>query len=118
METKKHESFKSFDNLSTVSSPTTVTNRKDYPKRSTANNSSGTFSPVYVDVNSAASTSAAALKQAIEKAQESIRIAKESVGRKKKGLRSFSSKSMKDVTANEEHKYKDDVRHLVVFIII
>ncbi|XP_076922699.1 uncharacterized protein LOC143584546 isoform X3 [Bidens hawaiensis] len=44
-----------------------------------------------VDVNSDAS---AALRKAIEKAQESIRIAKESVGRKKNGLRSFSNKKI------------------------
>ncbi|XP_024977420.1 auxilin-like protein 1 isoform X6 [Cynara cardunculus var. scolymus] len=81
------------------------------------------FSPTYVheelDINSAAAASAAALRKAIEKAQESIRIAKESVGRKKKGLRSFSSKSateslkvdggMEDVTADEEQKCKVEV---------
>ncbi|KAM0044040.1 hypothetical protein Hdeb2414_s0010g00348481 [Helianthus debilis subsp. tardiflorus] len=42
-----------------------------------------------VDVNSA-------VRKAIEKAQESIRIAKESVGRKKKGLQNFSNKTFKD----------------------
>ncbi|KAI3686668.1 hypothetical protein L1987_80351 [Smallanthus sonchifolius] len=69
-----------------------------------------------IDVNSSASASSAALKKAIEKAQESIRIAKESVGRKKKGLQSFSSKKIKNslkveggmedvTTAGEEKKY-------------
>ncbi|KAI3821026.1 hypothetical protein L1987_08582 [Smallanthus sonchifolius] len=77
---------------------------------------------VEIDVNSSASasSSSAALKKAIEKAQESIRIAKESVGRKKKGLQSFSSKKIKnslkveggmeDVTrAGEEKKYGSTV---------
>ncbi|KAJ0818652.1 putative DnaJ domain, Chaperone J-domain superfamily [Helianthus annuus] len=67
-----------------------------------------------LDVNSAAAISAAALRKAIEKAQENIRIAKESVGRKK----GFSSKSFKDslkvkaktvnVKGGEECKEKDD----------
>ncbi|KVI06547.1 auxilin-like protein 1 [Cynara cardunculus var. scolymus] len=85
----------------------TDVNHKDYQRRSTAANT-GTcksdtpmdFFPTCfaeeLDVNSAAAASAAALRKAIEKAQESIRIAKESVGRKKEGLRSFSSKSFKD----------------------
>ncbi|KAI3673192.1 hypothetical protein L6452_39308 [Arctium lappa] len=115
-------------------SSTNVDNHKTYSKISTAINSESCktdasesadarFSPTYfheeLDVNSAAAASAAALRKAIEKAQESIRIAKESVGRKKKGLRSFSSKCVKesfkvdgrreDVTAGEEHKCKDEV---------
>ncbi|KAI3504771.1 hypothetical protein L1887_26479 [Cichorium endivia] len=89
---------------STVSSP------------SASENPHGAFPPDYLneelDVNSAAS----ALKKAIEKAQESIRIAKESVGRKKKGLRSFSGKSskgrMEDVNTGEEHKCKDEVKRV------
>ncbi|XP_024977414.1 auxilin-like protein 1 isoform X1 [Cynara cardunculus var. scolymus] len=113
---------------------TKVDNHKTYSKIPTAINSESCktnatesadarFSPTYVheelDINSAAAASAAALRKAIEKAQESIRIAKESVGRKKKGLRSFSSKSateslkvdggMEDVTADEEQKCKVEV---------
>ncbi|XP_052626493.1 auxilin-like protein 1 [Lactuca sativa] len=72
-----------------------------------------------LDVNSVAGASAAALRKAIEKAQESIRIAKEAVGRKKEGLKSFSSKSFKDslkvkaarvenVSTGEEQKEKDN----------
>ncbi|KAI3759151.1 hypothetical protein L6452_06732 [Arctium lappa] len=106
-------------------------NHKDYQNTSSATNTgrSGTcksdtpggFSPTCfdeeLDVNSAAAASAAALRKAIEKAQESIRIAKESVGSKKEGLRSFSSKSFKDslkvkarvanVRAGEDQKEKD-----------
>ncbi|CAH1420401.1 unnamed protein product [Lactuca virosa] len=99
------------------SSPNNIVDHKDYPKRSTAMNSescesdaSESYFDAEGDANSAASASAAALKKAIEKAQESIRIAKESVGRKKKGLRSFSSKSFKDSLKVEEPKCKDEVR--------
>ncbi|KAJ9567546.1 hypothetical protein OSB04_003512 [Centaurea solstitialis] len=115
-----------------AASAANVDNHKDYRNRSTATNTGkswtwksdtpGGFSPTCfdeeLDVNSAAATSAAALRKAIEKAQESIRIAKESVGRKKEGLRSFSSKSFKDslkvktrvahVSAGEDHKEKDN----------
>ncbi|KAI3785576.1 hypothetical protein L1987_44698 [Smallanthus sonchifolius] len=96
-----------------------ATSSTDYPKRSTA--TYGEFPPTCfdeeLDVNSAAAVSAAALRKAVEKAQESIRIAKESVGRKK-GLGGFSGKSFKDslkvkakvanANAGEEHKEKDD----------
>ncbi|CAI9284163.1 unnamed protein product [Lactuca saligna] len=99
------------------SSPNNIVDHKDYPKRSTTMNSescesdaSESYFDAEGDANSAASASAAALKKAIEKAQESIRIAKESVGRKKKGLRSFSSKSFKDSLKVEEPKCKDEVR--------
>ncbi|KAI3726761.1 hypothetical protein L1987_66565 [Smallanthus sonchifolius] len=96
-----------------------ATSSTDYQKRSTA--TYGEFLPTCfdeeLDVNSAAAVSAAALRKAVEKAQESIRIAKESVGRKK-GLGGFSSKCFKDslkvkakvvnANAGEEHKEKDD----------
>ncbi|KAK1407484.1 hypothetical protein QVD17_39100 [Tagetes erecta] len=100
-ELKKHPSTVS-------SSPTNGVSSKDNPKRSVNLESCKVDFDDEVDVNSAAS----ALKKAIEKAQESIRIAKESVGRKKKGLRSFSDKKfknrlkvegdMEDVTASED----------------
>ncbi|KAI3717697.1 hypothetical protein L1987_69474 [Smallanthus sonchifolius] len=45
-----------------------------------------------LDVNATAS----ALRKAIEKAHESVRIAKESVGRKKRGLQSFSNTKFKN----------------------
>ncbi|KAI3761216.1 hypothetical protein L1987_51628 [Smallanthus sonchifolius] len=115
--------FKSYP--SKVSSPpaasaTNLDNHKDYQKRSTVKNEE--FPPTCfdeeLDVDSVAAVSTAALRKAIEKAQESIRIAKESVGRKKGGLRGFSSKSFKDslkvkarvanVNAGEEQKEKDD----------
>ncbi|KAI3777452.1 hypothetical protein L1987_47252 [Smallanthus sonchifolius] len=115
--------FKSYP--SKVSSPsaasaTNLDNHKDYQKRSAVKTDE--FPPTCfdeeLDVDSAAASSTAALRKAIEKAQESIRIAKESVGRKKGGLRGFSSKSFKDslkvkarvanVNAGEEQKEKDD----------
>ncbi|KAL8257053.1 hypothetical protein R6Q59_029094 [Mikania micrantha] len=111
--------FKSYP--SKVSSPpaasaTNLDNFKDYQKRSTTRNEE--FPPTCfgeeLDVNSAS----AALRKAIEKAQESIRIAKESVGRKKEGLKGFSSRSFKNslkvkarvanVDAGEEQEEKDD----------
>ncbi|KAF5955785.1 hypothetical protein HYC85_008641 [Camellia sinensis] len=60
----------------------------------------GDCSPSYsdeeVDVNSAAAASAAALRIALEKAQASIRIAKELMDRKKDGPQRFSKPSSKD----------------------
>nr|XP_043616470.1 auxilin-like protein 1 [Erigeron canadensis] len=113
---------------SPVASATNSDKYFDYETRSTATTTGtfkdtpGEFPPVFfdeeLDENSVAAVSAAALRKAIEKAQESIRIAKESVGRKKEGLRGFSSKSFKDslkvkarvpiVNTCEEQKEKDD----------
>ncbi|XP_035832041.1 auxilin-like protein 1 [Helianthus annuus] len=77
------DSFKENETTSTFSgSLNNVSNRRNDPKGSTDFDEE-------VDVNSA-------VRKAIEKAQESIRIAKESVGRKKKGLQSFSNKTFKD----------------------
>ncbi|PWA79465.1 hypothetical protein CTI12_AA206230 [Artemisia annua] len=110
-------------------SATNLDNHKEYQMRSNASNTETTetdapkeIPPTWfdeeLDVNSAAATSAAALRKAIEKAEESIRIAKESVGRKKDGLK-YSSKSFKDslkvkrrvanVSAGEEQQEKDDI---------
>ncbi|KAL4584285.1 hypothetical protein LXL04_008881 [Taraxacum kok-saghyz] len=97
-----------------ATSATNVDNDKDFEKRSSTwtwkSDKPGAFSSTCfdeeLDVNSAAGASAAALKKAIEKAQESIRIAKESVGRKKEGLKTFSTKTFKDslkVKARMEH---------------
>ncbi|KAL7261909.1 hypothetical protein ACSBR1_000329 [Camellia fascicularis] len=57
---------------------------------------SPSFSDEEVDVNSAAAASAAALRIALEKAQASIRIAKELMDRKKDGPQRFSKPSSKD----------------------
>ncbi|GJV83125.1 auxilin-like protein 1, partial [Tanacetum coccineum] len=62
---------------------------------------SSTYFDEEIDVNSAAYVSVAALRKAIEKAQETIRIAKESVSRKKKGLKSFSKKTSKNSSTVE-----------------
>ncbi|XP_071704259.1 uncharacterized protein [Rutidosis leptorrhynchoides] len=83
-------------------------------KTDTSESGPGGFSRTDIDaevVNSDASASAAALKKAIEKAQESIRIAKESVGRKKKGLKSFSKKcKMENVNVDTSSQVLADVR--------
>ncbi|GKD95981.1 hypothetical protein Tco_1379878, partial [Tanacetum coccineum] len=110
-------------------SATNLDNHKEYQMRSNASNTETTktdapkeIPPTWfdeeLDVNSDAAASAAALRKAIEKAQESIRIAKESVGRQKDGLK-YSSKSFKDslkvkrrvanVSAGEEQQEKDDI---------
>lgn len=60
------------------------------------------------DVNSAAAASAAVLKDAIQKAQESIRIAKELMERKKEGLPSRSSHSHRN-----NKKVKDKGEHII-----
>ncbi|KAK1362351.1 hypothetical protein POM88_046825 [Heracleum sosnowskyi] len=62
------------------------------------------------DVNSAAAASAAVLKDAIQKAQESIRIAKELMERKKEGLRSHSSHSLRN-----NKKVKDKGEHFLAY---
>ncbi|XP_076887583.1 uncharacterized protein LOC143537772 [Bidens hawaiensis] len=89
-------------------SATHVDNHKDYQKRTTATygESPSNCFDEELDVNSAAAISAAALRKAIEKAQKSIRIAKESVGRKT----GFSSRSFKDdlkVKAKDKMKERD-----------
>ncbi|XP_059637643.1 auxilin-like protein 1 [Cornus florida] len=91
--------------------PTKVGGGKGDFKRSTTSNSkvfksdaskggpgdsSPPFSDEEIDVNSAAAAPAAALRKAIEKAQASIRIAKESMERKKEGFRSFPKPSSKN----------------------
>ncbi|MFS7939145.1 putative Chaperone J-domain superfamily [Helianthus anomalus] len=86
------------------SSPIGVVNDKDDSKRSVNSEPSKTDVDEEIDVNSAAF----ALKKAIEKAQESIRIAKESVGRKKNGLRSFSNNKFKNSSKVEEQKRRDE----------
>ncbi|KAF5806713.1 putative DnaJ domain, Chaperone J-domain superfamily [Helianthus annuus] len=86
------------------SSPIGVVNDKDDSKRSVNSEPSKTDFDEEIDVNSAAF----ALKKAIEKAQESIRIAKESVGRKKNGLRSFSNNKFKNSSKVEEQKRRDE----------
>ncbi|XP_071712600.1 uncharacterized protein [Rutidosis leptorrhynchoides] len=114
-----------------VDSEIGVDSHKGHQKRSTSTNTGTHKSDTSdelppncfreeIDASSAAAISAAALRKAIEKAQESIRIAKESVGRKKEGLRGYSNKSFKDslkvkvkarvpnVIAGEEQKEKDD----------
>ncbi|KAL1820804.1 hypothetical protein ACET3Z_015673 [Daucus carota] len=70
-----------------------------------------------LDVNSAAAASAAVLKDAIQKAQESIRLAKELMERKREGLRRPSSHNsrnnvkvkdkMENVIAYEGNRLKD-----------
>ncbi|XP_074372912.1 uncharacterized protein LOC141713411 [Apium graveolens] len=62
------------------------------------------------DVNSTAAASAAVLKDAIQKAQESIRIAKELMERKKEGLRSRSSHSLRN-----NKKVKDKGEHIIAY---
>ncbi|XP_052202250.1 auxilin-like protein 1 isoform X2 [Diospyros lotus] len=57
---------------------------------------SPSFSDEEVDGNSAAAASVAALKKALEKAQASIRIAKELMERKKDGCHRFSKPKFKD----------------------
>ncbi|KAI7751738.1 hypothetical protein M8C21_015687, partial [Ambrosia artemisiifolia] len=85
--------------------PTGVVNHKDDPKRSVNSESRKMDIDEEIDVDSAAS----ALKKAIEKAQESIRIAKESVGRKKNGLRSFANNNkVKNSLKVEEQKREDE----------
>ncbi|KAA8537600.1 hypothetical protein F0562_027208 [Nyssa sinensis] len=101
--------------------PDNFFSNKGNPKRSMASNfevpkteapkagggdSSPLFSDEEVDVNSAAAASAVALRKAIEKAQESIRIAKESMERKKAGLQSFSKSSSKDGLNVKERREK------------
>ncbi|KAJ0750783.1 putative Chaperone J-domain superfamily [Helianthus annuus] len=86
------------------SSPIGVVNDKDDSKRSVNSEPRKTDFDEEIDVNSAAF----ALKKAIEKAQESIRIAKESVGRKKNGLRSFSNNKFKNSSKVEEQKRRDE----------
>ncbi|MFS8000062.1 putative DnaJ domain, Chaperone J-domain superfamily [Helianthus anomalus] len=100
---------------SSSSRATNLDDHKDYRKRSTATNEE--FPRTCFDEELHVNPAAAALRKAIEKAQESIRIAKESVGKKKDGLRGFSSKSFKEslkakvrvanVNADVEHKEKD-----------
>lgn len=63
-----------------------------------------------LDVNSAAAASAAVLKDAIQKAQESIRIAKELMERKKEGLRSGSSYSVRN-----KMKVKDKKENVIAY---
>ncbi|KAD4385561.1 hypothetical protein E3N88_25730 [Mikania micrantha] len=96
------------------SSVTNADNHNNNPRKSMNSESCKIDFDENLDMNSAAS---AALKKAIEKAQESIRIAKESVGRKKNGLRSFSKKKSKnsskiegveDVTAGQEKNCRDE----------
>ncbi|KAI3767141.1 hypothetical protein L2E82_17228 [Cichorium intybus] len=123
-----HSTRTSSSSSSSSSSPaTSATNvdddhkdHKDYLKESSHGEFSFSSNCFHeeLDVNSVAGASTAALRKAIEKAQESIRIAKESVGRKKEGLKSFSSKSFKDslkvkvrvvnVRKDEEKKEKDN----------
>ncbi|XP_076944683.1 uncharacterized protein LOC143615448 [Bidens hawaiensis] len=78
-----------FDDKKSRTFNTDFENHKYDQKRSRNLESSKPDFDERIDVNSDAS---AALRKAIEKAQESIWIAKESVGRKKNGLRSFSNK--------------------------
>ncbi|GFY86180.1 chaperone DnaJ-domain superfamily protein [Actinidia rufa] len=101
-------------NISSPSSlPANLVSNKSEPKRSMNSNlkvpqsdaskagsGSGYYSPSLsdeeLDVNSAAAASAAALRKAIEKAQASLRIAKEFMERKKDGPQRFSKPSSKD----------------------
>ena len=91
--------------------PANLVSNKSEPKRSMDSNlkvpqsdaskaGSGYYSPPLsdeeLDVNSAAAASVAALRKAIEKAQASLRIAKEFMERKKDGPQSFSKPSSKD----------------------
>uniref|UniRef100_A0A5B7AA32 Putative auxilin-like protein 1 n=1 Tax=Davidia involucrata TaxID=16924 RepID=A0A5B7AA32_DAVIN len=110
--------------------PDNLLGNKGNPKRSMASNfevpksdapkggggdCSPPFSDEEVDVNSAAAASAAALRKAIEKAQASIRIAKESMERKKAGLRSFSKPSSKDgldVKERRENKVASEANRI------
>ncbi|KAI3521966.1 hypothetical protein L1887_11443 [Cichorium endivia] len=119
-----HSTRTSSSSSSSSSPATSATNvdddHKDYLKKSSHGEFSFSTNCFHeeLDVNSVAGASTAALRKAIEKAQESIRIAKESVGRKKEGLLSFSSKSFKDslkvkvrvvnVRKDEEKKEKDN----------
>ncbi|CAI9281676.1 unnamed protein product [Lactuca saligna] len=118
---KKFEAdFKLHSSSSSSPPATSATNVNTWTWKSDAPGAfSSTCFDEELDVNSVAGASAAALRKAIEKAQESIRIAKEAVGRKKEGLKSFSSKSFKDslkvkaarvenVTTGEEQKEKDN----------
>ncbi|KAL9992746.1 putative DnaJ domain, Chaperone J-domain superfamily [Helianthus debilis subsp. tardiflorus] len=112
---KETESYPSKVSSSSSSRATNLDDHKDYRKRSTATNEE--FPRTCFDEELHVNPAAAALRKAIEKAQESIRIAKESVGKKKDGLRGFSSKSFKEslkakvrvanVNADVEHKEKD-----------
>ncbi|XP_076919615.1 uncharacterized protein LOC143580498 [Bidens hawaiensis] len=94
---------------------TNFDNHKDYQKRTaTYGESSSNCFDEALDVNSAAAISAAALRKAIEKAQKSIRIAKESVGRKT----GFSSRSFKDdlkVKAIDKMKERDHKHESTAF---
>ncbi|KAK1422252.1 hypothetical protein QVD17_25232 [Tagetes erecta] len=116
---KSYPSKVSSSSSSPAASTTHLDDHKDHQKRSSATNQEfpSTFVDEELDVNSAAAASTAALRKAIEKAQESIRIAKESVGRRKEGVKVFSSKSFKhslkvktrvaNVNAGEEPNEKD-----------
>ncbi|XP_057469719.1 auxilin-like protein 1 isoform X2 [Actinidia eriantha] len=96
---------------SSSSLPANLFSNKSEPKRSMDSNlkvpqsdaskaGSGYYSPPLsdeeLDVNSAAAASVAALRKAIEKAQASLRIAKEVMERKKDGPQRFSKPSSKD----------------------
>ncbi|KAK9054385.1 hypothetical protein SSX86_025463 [Deinandra increscens subsp. villosa] len=111
--------FKSYSfkvSSSPAASASNLDNHKDYQKKSTARNEE--FPPTCFAEDSEVNSAAAALRKAIEKAQESIRMAKESVGRNKEGLKGFSSRSFKNslkvkakvanAVAGEEQKEKDD----------
>ncbi|XP_076892084.1 uncharacterized protein LOC143543710 [Bidens hawaiensis] len=113
-----HADFKSYpSNVASSSAPhaTNLDNYKNAQKRSTTTNVE--LPPPCFGEEVAVDSAAAALKKAIENAQESIRIAKESVGRKKEGFKRFSSKSFKDslkvksrvtnVNTEEDRKEKD-----------
>lgn len=104
----EYKYFKTSDNdlkihHARVSSPSAL--RDHLANHTTSESVPGGFSSTYfddeIDVNSAAYVSAAALRKAIEKAQETIRVAKESVGRKKKGLKSISNKTSKNSSTVE-----------------
>ncbi|XP_076940395.1 uncharacterized protein LOC143609551 [Bidens hawaiensis] len=113
-----HANFKSYPSKVSSSSPPHATNLDNYKndqKISTTTNEE--LPPPCFGEEFAVNSAAAALKKAIENAQESIRIAKESVGRKKEGFKRFSSKSFKDslkvksrvtnVNTDEDPKGKD-----------
>ncbi|KAK3009769.1 hypothetical protein RJ639_014287 [Escallonia herrerae] len=91
-----------------------VASNFEVPKNDASESAAGDCSPTFfdeeLDVNSAAAASVAALKDAIEKAQESIRIAKESMERNKNGLRSCLNRNPKD-SLKVKHRKETIVAH-------
>ncbi|KAK9269994.1 hypothetical protein L1049_025567 [Liquidambar formosana] len=110
----RHSSLvQNFSNGKSNGASKTVTASKSEASKTDAfEGASGDCSPTFdeeVDPNSAAFESAAAVKKAIEKAQERIRIAKESMERMKEGFQSGVKPNFKDgLKVKERREVKID----------